>query len=83
MGSNGRRYRTWFSYWRVVEESLSHATRGGTNPRDVSPNDDFLWTQRDAVKNAWIFDAPYLVLQTSRGKTVNGETNVFIADWLD
>ena len=34
----------------------------------ASPNYDFLWTQRDYVKNAWIFDAPYLVFETSHGQ---------------
>ena len=30
----------------------------------ASPNYDFLWSVRDYAKNAWIYDAPYLVFAT-------------------
>jgi hypothetical protein len=48
----------------------------------ASPNYDFLWTQRDYVKNAWVFDAPYLVFQISRGKNMPvGETIATVGDY--
>jgi hypothetical protein len=34
----------------------------------ASPNYDFLWTSRDYVKNAWLYDAPYIVFDKSRGQ---------------
>jgi hypothetical protein len=41
----------------------------------ASPNYDFLWTVRDLAKNAWIYDAPYLVFMTTRAdKMPPGET---------
>jgi hypothetical protein len=34
----------------------------------ASPSYDFLWSMRDFTKNAWIYDAPILVFQTSKGE---------------
>jgi hypothetical protein len=33
----------------------------------ASPNYDALWTLRDYAKNAWIYDAPYLVFERTKG----------------
>jgi len=41
----------------------------------ASPNYDFLWTVRDIAKDAWIYDAPYLVFASARAdKMPSGET---------
>ncbi|HEY1817666.1 MAG TPA: hypothetical protein VGG74_35240 [Kofleriaceae bacterium] len=41
----------------------------------ASPNYDFLWTVRDRAKDAWIYDAPYLVfLKSAAEKMPPGET---------
>ncbi len=59
-----------YAYYRVPT-----TLQMGGGGLQASPNYDFLWTQRDYVKNAWVFDAPYLVFQISRGKTMPlGET---------
>src|SRR5262249_45823750 len=40
----------------------------------ASPNYDFLWTEKDFTKNAWIYDAPYLVfLKSNADKMPTGE----------
>jgi hypothetical protein len=36
----------------------------------ASPNYDFLWTVKDFVKNAWIYDAPILVFQKTSAGTM-------------
>jgi hypothetical protein len=41
----------------------------------ASPNYDFLWSGRDYVKNAWIYDAPYVVFMRAMGSKIPvGET---------
>jgi hypothetical protein len=58
-----------------VYERVPTTLQMGGGGLQASPNYDFLWTQRDHVKNAWIFDAPYLVFMTSLGsKMPVGET---------
>ncbi len=64
----------WYNMLPYAWERIPSTLQMGGGGLQASPNYDFLWTQRDAVKNAWIFDAPYLVFQTARGKSVpNGE----------
>lgn len=59
-----------YAYGRVP--ALLQMGGGGLQ---ASPNYDFLWTHRDHVKNAWIYNAPYLVFQRSRGEGMPaGET---------
>ncbi len=44
----------------------------------ASPNYDFLWnTSKDFLRNAWVFDAPYLVTQKSKSVAIPGEQIVF------
>jgi hypothetical protein len=44
----------------------------------ASPNYDFLWnTSKDFLRNAWVFDAPYLVTQKANAAAIPGEQIVF------
>jgi hypothetical protein len=44
----------------------------------ASPNYDFLWnTSKDFLRNAWVFDAPYLVTQKANATAIAGEQIVF------
>ncbi len=52
-----------YAYYRVP--SLLQMGGGGLQ---ASPNYDFLWSQRDLVKNAWVFDAPYLEFSIAQGE---------------
>jgi len=42
----------------------------------ASPNYDYLWTVKDFKKNAWLFDAPILVFQTSSASSMPAGTKV-------
>jgi hypothetical protein len=60
------------SYAYVRVPALLQMGGGGLQ---ASPNYDFLWSGRDYVKNAWIYDAPYVVFQRALGsKLPLGET---------
>jgi hypothetical protein len=44
----------------------------------ASPNYDFLWnTSKDFLRNAWVYDAPYLVTQKANATAIPGELKVF------
>jgi hypothetical protein len=44
----------------------------------ASPNYDFLWSNaKDYLRNAWVFDAPILVVQKSSAGTIAGSEPVF------
>jgi hypothetical protein len=44
----------------------------------ASPNYDFLWnTSKDFLRNAWVYDAPYLVTQKANATAIPGEAKVF------
>jgi hypothetical protein len=44
----------------------------------ASPNYDFLWnTSKDFLRNAWVYDAPYLVTQKANAAAIPGEVKVF------
>ncbi|HEX5060679.1 MAG TPA: hypothetical protein VFV99_15025 [Kofleriaceae bacterium] len=57
----------WWNLLSYVYERVPSTLQMGGGGLQASPNYDFLWTQRDLVKNAWIFDAPYLVYMSSLG----------------
>ncbi|HEX3766543.1 MAG TPA: hypothetical protein VHW23_47945 [Kofleriaceae bacterium] len=43
-----------------------------------SPNYDFLWnTSKDFLRNAWVYDAPYLVTQKANAAAIPGAVTVF------
>lgn len=65
----------WWNLLSYAYDRVPTTLQMGGGGLQASPNYDFLWTQRDHVKNAWIFDAPYLVFATARGKNMPlGET---------
>ncbi|HEY5922521.1 MAG TPA: hypothetical protein VIV11_12655 [Kofleriaceae bacterium] len=65
----------WWNLLTYVYHRVPSTLQMGGGGLQASPNYDFLWTQRDYVKNAWIFDAPYLVFMSSMGsKMPVGET---------
>ncbi len=44
----------------------------------ASPNYDFLWnTSKDFLRNAWVYDAPYLVTEKAKSVVIPGEQVVF------
>lgn len=57
----------WWNLLTYAYQRVPSTLQMGGGGLQASPNYDFLWTQRDYVKNAWIFDAPYLVFMTSLG----------------
>jgi hypothetical protein len=57
----------WWNLLTYAYERVPTTLQMGGGGLQASPNYDFLWSQRDYVKNAWIFDAPYLVFMTSLG----------------
>ena len=66
-----------YAYHRVP--SLLQMGGGGLQ---ASPNYDFLWSERDHRKNAWVFDAPYLVFMRSQGsKMPAGDTIAVTANY--
>jgi hypothetical protein len=65
----------WWNLLAYAYNRVPTTLQMGGGGLQASPNYDFLWTQRDYVKNAWIFDAPYLVFMSSQGsKMPVGET---------
>jgi hypothetical protein len=65
----------WWNLLSYVYERVPTTLQMGGGGLQASPNYDFLWSQRDYVKNAWIFNAPYLVFAKNRGKNMPlGET---------
>jgi hypothetical protein len=65
-------------WWNLLPYEYSRTPavlQMGGGGLQASPNYDFLWTVRDTAKNAWIYDAPYLVFLSSRAeKMPPGET---------
>ncbi len=65
----------WWNLLSYAYDRVPTTLQMGGGGLQASPNYDFLWTQRDYVKNAWIFDAPYIVFKIDRGKNMPvGET---------
>ena len=59
-----------YVYYRVP--SLLQMGGGGLQ---ASPNYDFLWSERNITKNAWLYDAPYLVFARAYGANMpRGDT---------
>jgi hypothetical protein len=65
----------WWNLLTYAYQRVPSTLQMGGGGLQASPNYDFLWTQRDYMKNAWVFDAPYLVFMTSQGsKMPTGQT---------
>lgn len=57
----------WWNLLSYAYARVPSMLQMGGGGLQASPNYDFLWTQRDHVKNAWVFDAPYLVFKNDQG----------------
>jgi hypothetical protein len=72
----------WWNLLTYVYHRVPTTLQMGGGGLQASPNYDFLWTQRDFVKNAWIFDAPYVVFMRSLGsKMPLGQTIALTANY--
>jgi hypothetical protein len=60
----------WWNLLAYAYERVPTTLQMGGGGLQASPNYDFLWTQRDYAKNAWVFDAPYVVFMSSMGSKV-------------
>ena len=60
----------WWNLLAYAYERVPAVLQMGGGGLQASPNYDFLWTNRDYAKNAWIYDAPYLVFDRSKGQTM-------------
>jgi hypothetical protein len=60
----------WWNLLAYAYERVPATLQMGGGGLQASPNYDFLWTQRDYAKNAWVFDAPYVVFMSSQGSKV-------------
>jgi len=58
----------WYNMLPYAWNRIPSTLQMGGGGLQASPNYDFLWTMRDYVKNAWIYDAPYLLFQSARAK---------------
>jgi hypothetical protein len=74
----------WWNLLPYAYDRVPALLQMGGGGLQASPNYDFLWTYRDFVKNAWIYDAPYVVFDKARGakmpvgETVGGTDNYTI-----
>ncbi len=59
----------WYNMLPYAWDRTPSTLQMGGGGLQASPNYDFLWTERDYVKNAWIFDAPYIVFVNSKAGT--------------
>ena len=65
----------WWNLLSYAYDRVPAVLQMGGGGLQASPNYDFLWTNRDYVKNAWLYDAPYLVFDRSKGEKMPvGET---------
>lgn len=65
----------WWNLLSYAYDRVPSLLQMGGGGLQASPNYDFLWTNRDHVKNAWIYDAPYVVFDKARGQHMPlGET---------
>ncbi|MDB4953003.1 MAG: conserved rane protein of unknown function [Myxococcales bacterium] len=65
----------WWNLLSYAYERVPALLQMGGGGLQASPNYDFLWSNRDYLKNAWLYDAPYIVFQRSLGSKIPlGET---------
>jgi hypothetical protein len=65
----------WWNLLSYAYIRVPSTLQMGGGGLQASPNYDFLWSNHDYVKNAHIYDAPYVVFQSSRGGNMPiGET---------
>ena len=57
----------WWNSTPYIYDRVPTTLQMGGGGLQASPNYDALWTMRDYAKNAWIFDAPYITFERTRG----------------
>lgn len=82
----------WWNLLAYANHRVPSTLQMGGGGLQASPNYDFLWTQRDYTKTAWIYDAPYVVYAVSGssklpqgeivGRTFNYEIRKLLAPGL-
>jgi hypothetical protein len=60
----------WWNLLSYVYGRIPSLLQMGGGGLQASPNYDYLWTVRDFPKNAWLYDAPYLVFEKSKAATM-------------
>jgi hypothetical protein len=60
----------WWNLTPYIYERVPTTLQMGGGGLQASPNYDTLWTMRDYSKVAWIFDAPYLTFERSKGASL-------------
>lgn len=73
----------WWNLLSYVYGRVPATLQMGGGGLQASPNYDFLWSVRDQVKTAWIYDAPYLVFDKAKANTQPlGETVIETGTYL-
>ncbi len=60
----------WWNLLSYVYSGRPSLLQMGGGGLQASPNYDFLWTEHEWSKTAWLYDAPYLVLSKAKAKEV-------------
>lgn len=60
----------WWNLTPYIYYRVPTTLQMGGGGLQASPNYDALWTVRDYAKNAWIYDAPYLVFERTKGASL-------------
>jgi len=66
----------WWNLLSYVYGRIPSLLQMGGGGLQASPNYDYLWSVRDNVKNAWVYDAPYLVFEKSKESTMPVGDNI-------
>lgn len=65
----------WWNLLPYVYAARPALLQMGGGGLQASPNYDFLWTDREPTRNAWLFDAPYVVFKLpAESSDPEGET---------
>lgn len=60
----------WWNLLSYVYGRIPSLLQMGGGGLQASPNYDYLWSVRDFPKNAWLYDAPYLVFDKTKGASM-------------
>lgn len=60
----------WWNLLSYVYGRIPSLLQMGGGGLQASPNYDYLWSVRDFPKNAWLYDAPYLVFDKTKASTM-------------
>lgn len=70
----------WWNLLSYAYGRIPAMLQMGGGGLQASPNYDFLWTNRDYVTNAWVYDAPYLVFDRHKGEDMPAGTAILQTD---